>query len=258
MSWLGALLIGFCLLRLAKKFFATPESIGKQGEKAIEKKLRRIPGCEGRTLRNLYLPKRDGQTTEIDLVFITVKGIFVIESKNYSGWIFGTDTHPQWTSTLRARRGVEKHRFPNPVWQNRTHMRFLQRYLGEDVRLWSVIVFSNRCELMDISLSASDVAICHLGGLGGMIQRIWRGAPDILTEQDIERIFMRLEPLTNQGAAVKQTHIDNVRRRFDSVEVCPRCGGRLVLRTARKGPRAGSRFYGCSNYPRCKYTRNID
>lgn len=39
--------------------------------------------------------------------------------------------------------------------------------------------------------------------------------------------------------------------------VCPSCGGELVLRTAKKGSNAGSQFYGCSNYPNCKYTRNI-
>lgn len=39
--------------------------------------------------------------------------------------------------------------------------------------------------------------------------------------------------------------------------VCPKCGGKLVLRTAKKGSNAGSQFYGCSNYPNCKYTKNL-
>lgn len=37
--------------------------------------------------------------------------------------------------------------------------------------------------------------------------------------------------------------------------VCPQCGSRLVLRTARKGQSAGNRFYGCSSYPRCRFTK---
>ncbi|MBP3896665.1 MAG: topoisomerase DNA-binding C4 zinc finger domain-containing protein [Mogibacterium sp.] len=28
------------------------------------------------------------------------------------------------------------------------------------------------------------------------------------------------------------------------------------VRTAKKGSIAGTQFYGCSNYPKCKYTRN--
>ncbi|MCR5805469.1 MAG: topoisomerase DNA-binding C4 zinc finger domain-containing protein [Oscillospiraceae bacterium] len=36
--------------------------------------------------------------------------------------------------------------------------------------------------------------------------------------------------------------------------ICPRCGGRLVLRTAKSGANAGNSFYGCSNFPKCRYT----
>lgn len=39
--------------------------------------------------------------------------------------------------------------------------------------------------------------------------------------------------------------------------ICPNCGGNLVIRTAKRGTYAGSKFYGCSNFPDCKYTRNI-
>src|SRR5208337_4326220 len=37
--------------------------------------------------------------------------------------------------------------------------------------------------------------------------------------------------------------------------LCPLCGSAMVLRTAKKGPTAGSLFYGCSTYPKCKGTR---
>lgn len=36
---------------------------------------------------------------------------------------------------------------------------------------------------------------------------------------------------------------------------CPHCGSPLVLRTARRGPNAGSEFYGCSSFPKCRYIR---
>ena len=39
--------------------------------------------------------------------------------------------------------------------------------------------------------------------------------------------------------------------------VCPRCGGQLVLRTAKKGENAGNQFYGCSNFPKCRFVKNI-
>jgi restriction system protein len=43
-----------------------------------------------------------------------------------------------------------------------------------------------------------------------------------------------------------------------SGDVCPECGGELVLRTARRGPNPGQEFWGCSNYPKCKFTKSLD
>lgn len=36
--------------------------------------------------------------------------------------------------------------------------------------------------------------------------------------------------------------------------MCPKCGVRMVIRTARRGGHVGERFYGCPNFPRCRYT----
>ena len=56
-----------------------------------ELKLVRLLGRGGKTLRNAYVSKGDGETAEIDVMCVTGKGVFVIESKNYSGWIFGSE-----------------------------------------------------------------------------------------------------------------------------------------------------------------------
>lgn len=40
-------------------------------------------------------------------------------------------------------------------------------------------------------------------------------------------------------------------------DICPWCGNKLVLRTATKGKNAGNKFYGCSNFPKCRFIRNI-
>ncbi|MCR5097842.1 MAG: NERD domain-containing protein [Lachnospiraceae bacterium] len=57
-------------------------------------------GRKGKVLRNVYLPKDNGETSEVDVIFITQKGIFVFESKNYSGWIFGDEKSQKWTAML--------------------------------------------------------------------------------------------------------------------------------------------------------------
>ena len=110
------------------------EVVGKNGERLTANKLKWISfmGREGRILKNVYIPKKDGDTTEIDLLFITEKGIFVIESKNYSGYIFGDGKTAKWTTTLfagrniRGQKQVEKHQFYNPIWQNYNHIKYLR------------------------------------------------------------------------------------------------------------------------------------
>ncbi len=77
---------------------------GHCGEAKLERSLDTLDffGYDGYCLRNVYVPIKNGSTSEIDVVYITRKGLFVIESKNYSGFIFGNESNRYWTSTLYA------------------------------------------------------------------------------------------------------------------------------------------------------------
>ncbi|MBI2232075.1 MAG: topoisomerase DNA-binding C4 zinc finger domain-containing protein, partial [Deltaproteobacteria bacterium] len=61
-----------------------------------------------------------------------------------------------------------------------------------------------------------------------------------------------------QGAAGHRTDPSDPTDRSEKELACPLCGKLMVLRTARKGGRAGSRFWGCSGYPECKGTRELE
>jgi ssDNA-binding Zn-finger/Zn-ribbon topoisomerase 1 len=61
-----------------------------------------------------------------------------------------------------------------------------------------------------------------------------------------------------QGWLAGRRHARSVRARYSSTSQCPRCGGSLRILTQLRGPQPGSQFFGCSNYPSCKYTRNAD
>ena len=49
-------------------------------------------GLYGYVFRNLYIPKDDGETVELELVLVCTKGVFVIDSKNFKGYVIGDDT----------------------------------------------------------------------------------------------------------------------------------------------------------------------
>lgn len=51
-------------------------------------------------------------------------------------------------------------------------------------------------------------------------------------------------------------YVHNKREKGDAM-ICPECGSKLVLRTAKKGNNVGNQFYGCSAYPKCRFIKNI-
>lgn len=282
----------------------SPDFVGKLGELYTHHELNivRLFGRRGKVLRNVYVPKEDDTTSEIDLLFITQKGIFVIESKNYSGWIFGNEKHVYWTATLHG----QKNKFYNPIKQNKTHIKWLKNYLDDEITMFSIIVFSDRCELKNITVESTDVRVIHRERLYYNIKEIWKENHDILSVQQIGDLFEKLKTLTSPDISVKQEHIAAIKKKYDkssyisdepaafpndfspketptpdtpkiSVDespatasaekenppeakeelICPRCGNPLVLRQAKRGQNAGNSFYGCSAFPKCRYTHNI-
>lgn len=237
--------------------------VGRRGEKLTERELNlvKLLGRKGQVLRNIYVPKDNGETSEIDVVFITQKGIFVIESKNYSGWIFGDEKDTYWTAMLPNR---EKNRFYNPIKQNRTHIKWLGQYLGEDIPLFSIVVFSERCELKKVTVESSDIRVIKRDRLYAAVRDIWDHANDAADETKVKALYDMLEVLTHADQAVKAAHIELIHKKYNKTEqqdtslICPRCGSALAFRQAKKGANAGRGFYGCSKYPKCRYIRNIE
>ena len=93
---------------------------------------------------NLTLPASNNGSTQIDHVVISKFGIFVVESKNYKGWIFGSVDGKVWTQSLP---GGRKFTFQNPIHQNWAHIMALKElmpFVGDNFR--NLVVFSERCE----------------------------------------------------------------------------------------------------------------
>lgn len=249
------------------------EWTGRHGEKLTERELKWVNlfGRKGKSLRNVYVPKGNGETSEIDLLYISPKGIFVFESKNYSGWIFGDERQMYWTASLP---NGEKNRFYNPIKQNQTHLKWLRQLVGEQIPLYSIIVFSNRCTLKKVTVESNDIAVIQREQVYATVRKIWDHHDDVVPPGQVESLYERLKELTNVSDAAKAAHVERIRQQFkpsepqekqpenplttqakDEVPTCPKCGGRLMLRTAKTGSHAGQQFYGCSNFPRCRYTK---
>lgn len=96
-----------------------------QGEALVSRAIQQsCAGPNWHLLNNITLPTTDG-TTQIDHILVSRYGIFVIETKDYSGWLFGDAKSSHWTQVLYR----QKFKFQNPLQQNYKHIRTVQSLL---------------------------------------------------------------------------------------------------------------------------------
>lgn len=254
-------------------YFTLRNDKGKIGEYQIYRKLRSYEKYGGRFLFNCYLLKSNGKTTELDVVLLCPSGIFVFESKNYSGWIFGSEDENMWTQTLpKGNGGVHKESFFNPIIQNKVHVENMKRIVGRNVPVYSIVVFSDRCTLKKMKIRSEDVHVIQLRDLVRTMRKIRGRTPNALKAEDIKVLYNKLYPSSQVSDKVKAQHILDIESSSKNTAddrnivksamktntmVCPHCGSALVLRTAKKGKNVGKQFYGCTAYPKCQYVRDI-
>lgn len=129
------LLLGILVLF---KLLSSASFKGWFGERMVCRGLNRLDPQLYRHFHDLYLPRPDGPgTTQLDHVVVSPFGIFVIETKNYKGWIFGSEKQRQWTQQIHR----TKHRFQNPLHQNHLHVKALMTLLGLPKATFHSLVF---------------------------------------------------------------------------------------------------------------------
>lgn len=190
-------------------FLKTISDKGNYGEYLTFKYLERLAGHK-RIMTNLYLPKADGSTTEVDLIMICQTGIYVFESKNYSGWIFGDERYKNWTQTLQSK---QKYSFFNPIWQNNGHISAIKYALGMDRGdlYKSYIVFSERCTLKKINVTSENVTVIKRNNLIKTISRDISTAQKILSVEGVNNIYSSLQKYALADDSLKKAHIDGIR-----------------------------------------------
>ena len=135
-------------------------------------------------LNNITLPLANGGSTQIDHVIVSVYGIFVIETKNYKGWIFGNEAQRQWTQVIMGR----KYKFQNPLRQNYLHIKTLADLLALDLNYFhSMIAFIGECELKNRDELPEHVLT------SGMASYVKKKQDKLLSEDEVKAIVEQIE-----------------------------------------------------------------
>jgi len=204
-----------------------------------------LRGPDYHHFRKIIIPTSRG-TTEIDHLIVSKFGIFVVELKDRSGWIFGNAHDAHW----RAVHFKKTFTFQNPLRQNYGHMKALESFLGVDPRtMRGIVVFRGSFEF---KTPIPDGVLCH-----GYKSWVAARQDVVLDDAAVNTIVASLRANAMHGWLAGLRHAQSVRRRLSSDTKCPKCDGELRLRTQKTGPQPGSQFLGCSNYPACRYTRNV-
>ena len=196
-----------------KPYYIMKHDAGSYGEYLIYQYLQTLEQKGFKFLFNLYIPKENNETTEIDVLIICPKGIFVFESKNYSGWIYGSENQKNWTQVLPNGKTSTKIQFYNPITQNKTHIRCLKKLLKKDTQYHSIISFSDRCTLKKINLINNDVFVINRYDVSKIMAKICNNIKEpILSPEEIEEIYKKLYPYTQISEEDKQKHIENIKK----------------------------------------------
>ena len=226
-------------------------SKGKQGESKVNAGItRRLDPETYRLFKNVTFPIRD-ETTQIDHLIVSPCGIFVVETKNMSGWIFGSADYVRWTQVIyRFKQG-----FQNPVRQNEVHVRAVLELLGVHPEyVHNVVVF------VGSSTFKTPMPPGVLQGISELENFVRSKSVPVFTQHELERIYKWIqEKRLKPGSRTDLTHVRNVKRRIsdngtDYETTCPRCGGVLAERL---NQRTGERFLGCKRFPRCRGSRSL-
>ena len=239
---------------------STPKAKGKSGEMHVHNVLAQLPE-EYTVLDDVVLQTNSG-TTQIDHLVVSKHGVFAIETKNYRGEIYGDDNRQQWTQIIvtdvtylkkwyKTYSYVTKNHFYNPVKQSLAHVNAIKKALKDwpNLRVVPIVVFAGTAVLNHVT---SQHHVIYIDQLLATIQGY---SMPYLSDADVSLVLDCLNQKNIRQIVDDNTHVHNLHAAKQNYNakvasgICPKCGGTLVLRNGRYG-----RFYGCSNYPNCKFT----
>ncbi len=244
------------LFDFIKKIPTLNEITGSFGEWLAKIFAKTLPGAL--VLHDVLIDGADGYTSQIDLVLIGNKGIYVVEVKSFSeAKIYGDAKKSKWYYYSHGK----KYEIYSPIKQNKKHVEYLKIFLKDfgDVPCFSIVAMF--CEDFKISGELNtdgylDTAICtSLPTMQEVIYKIAENKPEVFDDTKKQEIFDHIKNNQHVGKDARIEHKQKVIAYKESLEelkkqkICPYCKSELVLREGKNG-----KFYGCKNFPKCKYT----
>ncbi|EHI9243180.1 nuclease [Vibrio vulnificus] len=224
---------------------------GVFGEFLVNRLLSKLPESDYTLIKDVTLPTSDG-TTQIDHIVVSKYGVFVVETKNMKGWIFGSARQKQWTQKIYRHSS----KFQNPLHQNYKHIKALETLLGcSEEHLHSVIVFIGDSTFK--TEMPPNVTYAR-----GSILYIQQFNEIVFSDKDYARLTESINQIKLKRGIITdlkhRKHVKEVVTFKASSNQCPRCGSEMVLRETKRGENIGKQFWGCSTFPKCRAVKQFN
>lgn len=139
--------------------------------------------------------------------------------------------------------------FQNPLRQTYRQTKILAGFLDiKESVIHPVIYFAGDCKFK--TKLPTNVIRSRLS------RYIKKFRKSVLSEKEVDRIVRKLEHHESESDLTKRDHLRSLQQRYRSKIICPKCGSEHVERTAKKGQKAGRKFLGCTNFPKCRFTKD--
>lgn len=216
--------------------------VGKAGEYHVKNELKKL-AKEKYLILNDVMVEHSNVTYQIDHIVVSEFGIFVIETKQYNGYIVGNEYDKKWKQN-------NKFYINNPIHQNYGHVKALENLLKLNNNKFIPIICIPSTANFKIN---SKSHVLHIYELNKTILSYKETILD-----NYSQAYKAIDSLNIVDKDKRKEHIKYVKeiKKNKSIKennCCPKCGFNLIKRTGKYGE-----FYGCSNYPKCKYTKKVD
>ena len=226
------------LIFLAYKYFSN--ILGWFGEHWAKEELSKLSKDDYKVIHNV-LVEHNGYTHQIDHIVFSKFGIFVIETKQYNGFFTGDKYDKQWVRHLKRKKIY----YENPIRQNYGHVMTIIELLNIDKKDVHNLVYIPSKAKLKINNAP------ELLRYGQLINKIYQYTDVVI--DNVDELYDELKRINIKDKKIRKQHINSIKKPgINSMTNCPKCGGELIKRNGKYGE-----YLGCSNYPKCRYTRNI-
>ena len=198
-------ILAFVAIGIIKAF--KPFIKGKVGEFAVALHVKLyLKDPEYILLNDCTLPDEQSGTTQIDHILLSPYGIFIIETKNYKGWIFGSERQKMWTQKIFKK----SYKFQNPLHQNYKHQKVLEQVLADIITpeyLHSIVVFMPDCEFK------TDMPVNVFRG-AAWVDYVKNFKAEVIPAMKLKRIQLRIEKeVLEKSWKTNRIHVENLKQR---------------------------------------------